>query len=251
MFNRKGKIMKKLYASMAVILFAFAFSSAGVFAQQLEIVDSETKVSGDENSELASHFSVKNKTAGMLNVYAHLGIVELTEGHSILFCWDNCYPPKTDDFTSAGPVQLMSNQATAMTETYAKCYPAGTKGVSKIKMSFYPEGNEANKITLDITYEAGVNGVRESIAREGYELSLPAPNPAIDVAAFDYELPAGASSAEFEVRDLNGNTVYSQRISHSNGRISVPTSTMANGSYICTIKRGGSVYAAVSLVVAK
>jgi hypothetical protein len=64
-------------------------------------------------------------------------------------------------------------------------------------------------------------------------------------------MPAGATAAEFEVRDLNGNTVYSQRISQTNGRVNVPTSSMANGSYICTIRSGGSVYAAVSLIVAK
>ncbi|MFP4528027.1 MAG: hypothetical protein ACLFQX_05710 [Candidatus Kapaibacterium sp.] len=243
------KLARKL---LLISLLATFISVAAIAQSPLEVAISEPLIEGDASGELTSHFSIKNSSPLSIDVTARLEINELANGHAVTYCWgDFCYPPQTEDHTSLNPQTIDPGKQTNQMETYAKCYPEGSDGITRIRLVFYDATVPESELALDITFNAGVEGVRETMARDGYSISLPAPNPAIDVAVIDYAMPQTAASAEFSVRDISGNVVYSQNIFNTEGRISVPTGAMASGSYICTIERSGSIFAATSLIISK
>lgn len=94
---------------------------------------------------------------------------------------------------------------------------------------------------IDITTNTENNPALTASALKG-----PWPNPAIDVAEFEYQLTS--PGALLLITDITGKEVMSQSLGGMNGKQIISTSKLNSGLYLCKLLQGDRVLATVKMV---
>lgn len=92
-----------------------------------------------------------------------------------------------------------------------------------------------------------VNGL--SLGLKGASISEIYPNPAEQVAHFDYELAAPNQKASVEIYSLIGAIVWMQELPSTKGTVSVALTNFKRGIYFYRLKVGGEKTSVRKLVV--
>ncbi|HSV89205.1 MAG TPA: T9SS type A sorting domain-containing protein [Bacteroidales bacterium] len=82
-------------------------------------------------------------------------------------------------------------------------------------------------------------------------ISNPFPNPARDLATFEYFLPAGAKEARLVVRNLTGLVEISQPLDVSANKVELDTSRLRNGIYLYSIEVNNQGVISKRLVISR
>lgn len=231
--------MKKLFLLASLLVVAALFGVAqniqliykGAVLPANAMVD---QAGNPDTIEIVSYLVVKNAGSASIDVVckkSHLSLLDSTETS---FCWaGGCYPPTT--FVSPNHTTLAPG---AENNEFSGHYIRLNKhaylpGESIIRWVFYNRNNPSDSNSVTVKYTTYPMGLAETISGRVH-LSNVYPNPADAFAKVDYVIPSG-SEGRIVVRDMVGNTLFSQMISNGTGNVQINTSGMATGIYFCSL----------------
>ena len=110
----------------------------------------------------------------------------------------------------------------------------------------YPDGNEEDKVGIEIWFAYGAESIDENKISFGHAF----PNPASSVVRFNYQLPA-ACNVSVSVYNLLGQEVLSQRLDALQGQAALPVADLTEGIYFCNLKVDGRAVKTEKFVVKK
>lgn len=157
-----------------------------------------------------------------------LSILENTE---VSFCWgESCYPPTT--YVSPDAVLL---ESMGTDDSFHGDYTHNAiEGVSKVRFTFFTEGNRNDSISFLIKYTVGHLGI-DANAKAGASISNVYPNPATSASFVDYKLPKSVTGASLRVNNLLGVTVMEIPLDRNEGKATINVSNLKEGIYFYSL----------------
>lgn len=230
----------KIQVLLVVVMLYFVGGLQPLKSSSFEFVSKNEVVSGDINDEIRAKAEIRNISANVVNVKAKMEILSLKQGHSIVFCWDICYPPKDNDFTSEGHLTLMP-LGTSGENFHADVFADGITGESKVKFTFFDANNPEDNISFTVTFLVGMTGVESFISEVDYTLSEPTPNPASKASFIEYKINKLFTGARIRFFNLKGEEILNQPLMSSNGKISLNIPELTQGIYFYHLEVDGLI----------
>lgn len=203
--------------------------------------------------EMLQEMQVRNLTDGVIDVVIEKEEIQIVEGTSNYFCWGNCYIP--DVFVSR-PVALeagvVSNQGDLSFHHQIDPEMSGDpanfiSGTSVVKYYAYPDGNEEDRVCVEVWFAYNAEGISEKMA---YSFGHAYPNPASSMVQFDYEL-SSLANASVSVYNLLGQEVMSQQINNLQGAVTFSVADLNEGIYFCNLFVNGQTVKTEKFIVKK
>lgn len=242
--------MLKIHNLTLIIIFILIGSFIQLKASSFEFVSKDETVSGDLNDEIRAKAEIRNITSSVINVKSKLEIITLTPGHSIVFCWDICYPPKEEDCISEGYLTLMP-LGTSGENFHADVFADGHIGESKVKFTFFNVDNPEDNLSFTVTFLVGMSGVEKTISDISYSLSEPSPNPANSLTKISYLINDNFSDAKIRFYDTHGNEVFCKSIYDNSGNLNIEMLDLVQGVYFYHLEIDGLITKTKKLIVIK
>ena len=244
--------MKKLI----LLLLVFAGLSMASTAQILELYHGEEsfpmggtfEVQGyPDDFEIVSHITVKNVSSQEVVLKCRKIEIEVVPQTSNVFCWGLCYAPSV--FVSPLTITIAPGDTTQ--EFSGHYMPGGNEGVTKMCYSFFDVDNPNDSTYFYVNYNGTYSvGIGDRIAEPTF-VSLPYPNPASSMVSFDYQLPAGTTSAKINVHNLLGAKVKEINISGMEGKVTVNTDDLNDGIYFYSVNVDSEIIETKRLVISR
>ena len=235
--------MKK---TLLTILSAFAFSA--VFAQGLQVQNPPTTVYGayTQSNALQAAFPVVNTGSQPLSIKVARKMIAEVNGSENNFCWGvDCYPP----YISVSPNPETIAAGTTNNSFIADYTPLNNPGVTIIRYSFFKESGSPDSVHVTINFDAtsAVAGIRKG-QQVSAMLNSPSPNPAHELTAIPYSIPAG-SRAKLRIFNTIGGLIKEVNITQRQGTAIVNTSNLPDGVYFYSLLVDNRAVATKKLVV--
>lgn len=234
--------MKKLLLSA----FSF-FAVSAVFAQgSLQLQNPPTVVFGNTAAAVQqATFPVVNTSSQSVNVKVARKIISEVTGSENNFCWGiNCYPPNVS--VSPDDVAIASNQTN---NSFVADYTNnGYVGNTTIRYSFFKTTGSPDSVHATIQYRVtSPTGISKDQAANDM-IGLPGPNPANEMTAIPYNLPAGTKNAKLRILNAIGGLVKEISLEKQGAAI-VITSNLPNGVYFYNLQVDGRPVSTKKLIV--
>lgn len=229
--------IQNLTIVVILVILGFGFN---LNAASFEFVSKDELVSGGLNDEIRAKAEIRNITASVINVKSKLEILSLTPGHSIVFCWDVCYPPKEEDCVSEGYLTLMP-LGTSGENFHADVFADGHLGESKVKFTFFNMDNPDDNISFVVTFLVGTTSVEKTISDIKYSLSEPSPNPVSSSSLISYVINNDFNDAKIRFFNTQGFEVFKQQLTESTGNLNLELLNLSQGIYFYHLKIDGYI----------
>ena len=229
-------------------LFA-AFSFSGVFAQSVIQVQNApaTVYGGYTQTTLQTTFPVVNTGAQPLNIKVARKMITEVTGSENNFCWGvNCYPPNV----SVSPDPEVINGGATNNSFIADYTPNNHAGTTVIRYSFFKETGSPDSVHVTISFDAtaAVSGTKKD-QNASLTIGNPMPNPANDMTAIPFNIPAGSKTAKLRLFNAIGGLVKEVNIAQRQGTAIVVTSNLPSGVYFYTFQIDSKSVATKKLIV--
>lgn len=260
--------MKKLLLFVCTVLFVTALSARPVTLQHL--TDSKFMVGTDtlelydtlgnkiNNSTIRIYSSnpdievmvanvwIKNTTnTEMPNLFVRRIINHSVDSSENLFCFGaSCYPPFVDESVTADTAKVG-----IINKTFTGDYsPYGHSGVTSITYEFFDnltftDAPVSSKVTFE--YHLSANSINE----DKLVFKGPYPNPASQVAHFEYNLPASSGVAQMIIRNMLGVEIENMNFESRSGKKAIDVSSYPSGIYFYTLIVDGKAIQSKKLIV--
>lgn len=232
--------MIKIHHLTFLVIFLIICSFIKIQASSFEFVHKNEIVSGGLNDEIRAKAEIKNVTANVINVKAKLEILSLTNGHTVVFCWDICYPPADQDMITEGYLTLMP-LGTSGENFHADIFADGIAGESKARFTFFNVDNPDDSISFTVTFLVGMTGVEKTISDISYSLSEPNPNPASESSLINYHINKNFSEAKLRFFDANGFEIYNLPVNQEQGSLNIELLNLSQGVYFYQLEVDGLI----------
>ncbi|KAA9333576.1 T9SS type A sorting domain-containing protein [Adhaeribacter soli] len=236
--------MKK---TLLTIFSAFAFSAA--FAQSgLQLQNAPTTVYGSysQSNPLQATFPVVNTGSQPLTIKVARKMIAEVSGSENNFCWGvDCYPP----FVSVSPNPETIAAGTTNQSFIADYTPLNNPGITTIRYSFFKDSGSPDSVHVTIHFDAtsAISGVKQGL-NAAVTLSSPMPNPANELTAIPYSIPAG-SRGKLRIFNTIGGLIKEVNITQRQGTAIVNTSNLPDGVYFYSLLVDNRAVATKKLVV--
>lgn len=214
-----------------------------VYADGEEVVCTQINLVQDE---IIQELQVRNISDENIRVVVKKEEIEVTEGTTNYFCWDQCFAPTT--FVS-GFVPMNAGDVSNKFSAHANFDPYYTfdlaqwiNGVVVMKYTAYNMGNESDQVSIIIRFVSDFTSVDENQISLGNAY----PNPASSMVRFDVNCEGAASLVLY---NLVGREVMRQNV--ENGQVVLSVSDFEDGIYFCNLVVNGQVVKTEKFVVAK
>lgn len=172
------------------------------------------------------------------------------DSHTNYFCWGNCFDPETDQ--SPVPKTLRPGEGEEFS-TYVSVDPDVDKeiyeGTSIYEFCFVNDNGLTDSICVQTSFAISVpTGLDDELFAGSTKLSLPYPNPAIDVINFPYENYRNAQ-ASIQVFDALGHLVKEVTLDDETGEVRILTQAMKAGLYFYRLKSDNQYSTAKKFIV--
>ena len=208
----------------------------------------------DDFGSMAQEMQVRNLTSTSLEVMISREIVQLVEGTENSFCWGSCYSPMVDVSPRPKTVEAGAVCDTAdlsfhhqVDLTYSGDPDNFVAGTSVVKYYAYPEGNEEDRVCIEVWFACNAEGVAET---SDINFSHAYPNPASSMVRFDYNL-SSASNASVAVYNLLGQEVMRQPLTTLQGTAAFSVADLNEGIYFCNLFVNGQSVMTEKFIVKK
>ena len=241
-------MMIKIHNLTLLVIFLIICSKIQIQASSFEFVSKDEIVSGGLNDEIRAKAEIKNVTANVINVKAKLEILSLTNGHTVVFCWDICYPPVDHDITSEGYLMLMP-LGTSGENFHADIFADGIPGESKARFTFFNVDNPNDSISFTVTFIVGPTGVEKTVSDSYYSLSDPNPNPVSQSSFINYKINNNFSKARIRFFDAKGIEIYNQTLNENQGSLNIELLNLSQGVYFYQLEVDGLISNTKKLII--
>jgi hypothetical protein len=161
------------------------------------------------------------------------------------FCWGaDCYP----DFISVSPNPVNIPAGGSNSSFKGDYSPNGNQGITRIRYSFFKTTGSPDSVHTIVTFNANsISGNRKD-ADLNNMIGMPTPNPANEMTAIQYNLPAGTKSAKLRVLNAIGGLVKEMNL-EKQGAALIITSNLPNGIYFYNLQVDGRSVSTKKLIV--
>lgn len=245
--------MKKIL----LLFFAFVGISALVQAQSIvvkntdgnDISNTEVEKAGMPNATLKYNMLINNVTTGRISVKVKKVEEVIFPGSVNSFCFaGNCYPPFV--FVSEDVMNIEAGESTVLGDFYGEYEAQGGEGISTITYVIFNVGDETDTAYVKVNYNTIQTSVPSFVEDRNFRFSDPFPNPASNVASFNFTLP-GSGEATFVLRSITGSLIREERISGFQGRFRLDVSSLPEGIYLYSVIHDNQLKVTRKLVVRK
>jgi hypothetical protein len=193
--------------------------------------------------EYIQHMQIRNLTGEDIPVIVEKEILEDLEGTINSFCWGACFGP--DTFVSPNPVTVAANSVSDEGElSFHVLFDEGVFGRVRMRFFAYAEGQAADRIYIDVTFNKSGDGVNSHSMTMGKAY----PNPASTLVHFDYSFDGNLTAV---VYNLLGQEVLRQDLNANNGQMTLSVADLQEGIYFCTMMVNGRARSTEKFVVKK
>ncbi len=237
--------MAMRYKSFLVFLGWLIWSGPLLWTQSLEILESSpVLITGSADAtQLEFHLSVRNNSAQTLDVRAAIEILEAEENHLIYFCWTNCYAPgvlESPDVETIAPGEINKKFV-----TYLR--PNGTEGTSKVRATFFVDGNPDDKVSAIAEFQVGtIAGLADHLPKLVQIRPIHLNEMFIQ---WKYRIPFHFQTASLKILNILGKTIRTYSLQSSSGSVLLDRSLLPAGTYFYTLIVDGKPYYTGSLVL--
>ena len=241
--------MKKI-----LLIMIAATLSSSLFAQNIMLSDehgaiasgSTILVLGDPmDDEIIAELDVKNNSSSEMEIGCFRRQLNFASDSSwSQFCWVVCYAPFVD--TASLTHTLAAGET--ISDFSGHYHSMQAIGSSRVTYVFYDVANMGDSTTVTIEYKASPAGIGEDLLSQ-VRISNAYPNPAKNVAYFDYTLPDGVQEATMVISNLLGAVVKTIDVANGDSRVMVNTSDLKNGLYICSMEVQNNVVMTRKMIV--
>lgn len=228
------------------------FSISGAIAQTttLQVQNAPATVYGGytQAMPLAVSFPVVNTGSQPVDVKVARKIISEVSGSENNFCWGiNCYPP----FVSVSPDAETIAVGSSNSSFIGDYIPNGQPGVTTIRYSFFRASGPADSVHVTVRFDASsaVMGSRKELGANAITISQPKPNPANDMTAIEFSLPANSRNNKLRIFNAIGGLVKEVALTQKQGTAIITTSSLANGVYFYTLQVDGRSVETKKLIV--
>lgn len=208
----------------------------------------------EEWGEMIQEMQLRNNTSSSLQVMVMREVVEIVEGTENSFCWGSCYAPTVN--VSPRPVEMEAGALSAagllsfhhlIDPTYSGDPENFIPGTSIVKYYAYPEGNEDDRVCVEVHFVYDPSSVSEQpVLNFGHAY----PNPATSMVRFDYNI-SSASNASVAIYNLLGQEVMRQPLTTLQGTAAFSVADLNEGIYFCNLFVNGQAVKAEKFIVKK
>jgi hypothetical protein len=232
-----------------ILLLAFAaFTINAASAQStMQIPTFTATVTNHVDSILVGRVTVVNASNQSIDVKVSKKVIgQAVTGSENVFCWTQCYTPST--FVSPDVETIAAGASNSI--FYADYTPNGHPGTTKIRYSFFRVNAPApDSVHATIEFKAtGVTGVKKSFDANT-AISLASPNPANDMTAIGYSLPANTRNNKIKLYNAIGGLVKEINLADKKGTIMLVTTGLPSGIYFYTLQADNQSLATKKLIV--
>jgi hypothetical protein len=243
-----------------LLFIAALFLGAGLFAQNLEIIEPTNLVTGDptvtEDNTIAVYWDVQNNGDAPVQVRCRREILVLQDGARERFCWGPlCYDWGTE-MSLANGASLVNIPAGEFNSTFVGDYQhQGNPGTSLIRYCFFNNQDPSEEVCFDVTYCVDENMQNcavsvEQISNESTSFQI-SPNPVANTARIDFNLPNWTPNSKVVVYNMVGEVMTEVALTRSQGAAQIDASELANGVYFYALVVNDQVLSTKKLVVSK
>jgi hypothetical protein len=244
--------MKKLLLSLLVIAGLSMAASAQMFelyhGEEFLPMGSTFEVQGyPDEFEIVSHITLKNISNQEVVVKCRKMEVDVLANTSNTFCWGLCYAPSV--FVSPLTITIAAGDTTQ--EFSGHYMPGGNEGITKMCYSFFDESNPNDSTYFYVNYNGTYSvGIDDPVAESAF-VSHPYPNPASSMVSFDYQFPAGTSTAKINIHNLLGAKVKEINIPGFEGKVSFNVQDLKDGIYFYSVNVNNEIIETKRLVISR
>lgn len=259
-------MMKKLLFTINIILVAsLGFAQVNIYNAYEEgsVVNNETiEVVGDDD-DMSAALYVVNNTDTELNLKCRLIELNVLSGTSNSTCWVICPLPV---LAGENPERIISFNGTELVDVIAVSDTGGTftphyyhndvQGCSLFKYEIYDSSDESTILaTVQVRFVHTTSGVCSdvSVAEEfSNNIVMNAfPNPIVNNATIEYELPYMGSSNSLVVYDMLGSIVADFPINSKEGRVNISSDNFKAGVYFYALQIDNETLMSKKLIFSK
>jgi len=201
-----------------------------------------------DSVELITYLNVKNISGNTVQVFCKKVQISMLDSTEISMCWaGNCYPapvnvsPYAQTITSGQVITDFVGHYTQVAFNHFK------SGESVVRWVFFVENNPSDSVCVTIKYTSFPLGIDDGASKLA-TLSSPSPNPADGSTSIRFNAPAGSDS-RIIVRNLIGETVYSEQVVPGTAKLTLATANFSDGLYFCSLMVDGKLSQTRKLVV--
>lgn len=163
------------------------------------------------------------------------------------FCWGLCFPPDVNLSSLAIAIDPL---ATNDSDFYGEYFPYGNSGITRVTYVFFNAVDSSDYTAVHVNYDVSVTGIAED---EGYPVFLGNvyPNPADNVAHFDYEIidPNITDRVKIEIFNLLGSKISEIALKSEAGTARLLTSDLDEGLYFYSLFINDDVVSTQKLII--
>ncbi len=249
--NERLTMMKKLLFLITLsILVVGQLSLQGqslTLSWEGEVLGDTVSVLPSAEEELSFNAIVNNISDNSFMVLAARVELDMPDGTTSNFKWEQDYGPTTDTATAA---KFIPASGSSDTLTFIGRYkPNGSTDVAIIKYSFFREDNHDDVVEVVVKYMHTPNAVEENLS-QGVRFSDIYPNPCDQMVNFDYTIDRNREgTASLKIVNLLGATVREHQIDRDNNKLHLDVSDLEGGIYFYSILMGEEVLQTKKLIV--
>ena len=230
--------MKNIITLFAVV---FAFSLG---AQSIELVSHDDTVYYDPtipSLDVQGKVEIKN-ISGTDNKYMVKRNGPFDKACDLnYFCWDLCYLPT--DSVSTGHEVISAGGTNNVFSGHILAAGNGVENCCEINYTFFNKDDASDKLDVSVTF-CGTNAI--SINEDVYSSFSVFPNPATNFINIEY---SGDKDGEFQLFNVVGQSVFSQRLRAGDQNSSIDVSSFRSGVYFYTLQIDGTVMEKKKLII--
>ena len=221
-----------------------------VFGQGEKVICTEV----EEWGEMVYDLQLRNTTNASLEVVIMREVVKLVDGTENSFCWGTCYNSSVD--VSPRPQTLEAGEASlnGLLSFHQDIDPVNNAnpadyiaGTSIVKYYAYPQGNEDDKVCIEVWFAYNAEGIAE---KPTCDFGHAYPNPASSTVRFDYNL-SSVDNASVAIYNLLGQEVMRQQLNSLQGVAAFSVADLNEGIYFCNLFVNGQSVKTEKFIVKK
>lgn len=244
MFARPLPVANKLAGSNYVL----SADTLELYDTLGNIINNQTiRITGSDPAveALVGYIWLKNTTnTEMQHVFVRRALNQEVENTTNSFCFGvQCYPPFVNESAIADTAKVgVINKSFS-----ADYYPGGNGGLTSITYEFFDNLTFSNPVSAKTTIEFLISAT--GINEDKLVFKGPFPNPASQVASFEYNLPASHNNAQVIIRNMLGIEVDNVMLDSRSGKKSINVSAYPSGIYFYTFIVDGKAVQSKKLIV--
>lgn len=216
---------------LLIVIVFFAFGT--LYGQNMQIIDSDSKVLGTIGKEISSTIKIKNTSDQPLRIKVKRVTNYINSGQSSYFCiGQTCYQESISEMPG---IKIL--QPGMIWDDFKSILKAGlSESQSTVTYCFYNVDNPSDSVCHEFTYIIEDNNLKGLLFyNEDIRISEVYPNPIDDFAQFDYNLINPNSKAKIIIHNVLGTVIGEYPLFGYENSLKISTQHFTPGVYFYTL----------------